>query len=96
MSLPIMPTIRTQREYTIPQLHFVTIVLTAIILVFLFFLYQFSAPSKEGLYISTIGGMVGFLTGKLSNSFGKPVITATMTSVEPSGPAVTQESASEN
>jgi len=50
------------------------IVAVAALLVLMLLLYQFAPQSKEGLYIGSIGTLVGLLAGKLSNGFGKPFV----------------------
>ena len=54
-----------------PNVHYVMACSTVGLLVLCLVLYMFAPTGKELLYASTITGLIGFLTGKFTNSFGK-------------------------
>jgi len=67
----------------VPNLHFVTILVTAVLLTVILLAYAVVPTSKEGLYVGLAGTLVGFLTGKLSNGFGKSLSLTPTVEVAP-------------
>jgi predicted membrane channel-forming protein YqfA (hemolysin III family) len=55
-----------------PPLHLVMIVVSALVLIAAMFFYAFAPPQKEDMFGFVIASIIGFITGKLTNSFGKP------------------------
>ncbi|BDI27973.1 hypothetical protein CCAX7_000240 [Capsulimonas corticalis] len=60
----------------VPSLHFVMIVASVSLIVLSMFFYMFAPSGKEQTFAGVITLMLGFLTGKLSNQFGRPLRAA--------------------
>ncbi|MCW3060598.1 MAG: hypothetical protein JWQ02_2419 [Capsulimonas sp.] len=60
----------------VPSLHFVMIVSSVGLIVLSMCLYMFAPPGKEQTIAGVMTLMLGFLTGKLSNQFGRPLRAA--------------------
>lgn len=57
-----------------PPLHALIIYGTLGLIVFFGLLYVFAPEGRQGVFETAITGLLAFLFGKLSNSFGKPLI----------------------
>jgi len=57
----------------VPNLHFVMIIVVFVMSIVCLVLYHFAPQNKEQLYSTVIIALLGFITGKFTNSFGKPI-----------------------
>lgn len=55
----------------VPNAHFLMILITAVLIAVCLAIYPFVPGAKEALYVGVAGTLVGFLTGKLTNNYGK-------------------------
>lgn len=70
---------RASAAAPMPNLHFWMLIITAGLVALSLLLHFFAPESKASEYTSTISLLLGFLTGKLSNGFGKPLSPTTPT-----------------
>lgn len=56
-----------------PPLHLVLIVVCAVLTLASMFFYFFAPADKQLLFHTVITLLIGFITGKLTNSFGEPL-----------------------
>lgn len=69
-----MPKRRRYRGTPVPPLHLVLIYVCAGILVLSGIAYYYAPAEKSAAFLAVMTALVGFLTGKFSNGFGKPFI----------------------
>ena len=65
---------RRYRGTPVPPLHLVLIYVCSGILVLSGIAYYFAPADKSAAFLAVMTALVGFLTGKFSNGFGKPMI----------------------
>ncbi len=78
-----MPRSRRSPGSPVPPLHLVMIVSTVFLIVASGFAYFFAPPDKSAFFLAIATSMVGFLSGKLSNGFGKPLFPASEKGTNP-------------
>ena len=65
---------RRYRGTPVPPLHLVLIYVCSALLVLAGVAYYFAPADKAIAYLGLMLTLVGFLTGKMSNGFGKPMV----------------------
>ena len=68
---------RLKINRTIPDLHLVAIIITFFLSLVCLVLYFFAPADKAPQFMVVISLLIGHLTGKLSNAFGKPIAPLT-------------------
>ncbi|MEO7718734.1 MAG: hypothetical protein ABIY70_21255 [Capsulimonas sp.] len=67
----------------VPGLHYVMICASVGLIVLSMLLYMVASPGKEQTIAGVMTLMLGFLTGKLSNQFGRPLNAAATVNAVP-------------
>jgi hypothetical protein len=65
---------RAKDATPVPNLHFWMIIIIAVLVALCLVIYPFVPSGKETLYVTTSAALVGFLTGKFSNGFGRSMV----------------------
>lgn len=69
-----MSRMRRYKGTPVPPLHLVLIYVCAGLLVLSGIAYFFAPADKSAAFLAVMTALVGFLTGKFSNGFGKPIL----------------------